>query len=237
MKKGINYWSFKQGTTVKKAMEIAKDAGFDGIELSIDQEGIMGFGSNDLKEIKKMSNDIDIEIPSIASGLYWEYSLTSDSKTIREKSMMYAKRQIDYAVELGADTVLVIPGMVGADFIPNADVLDYSIVYERAINAIGELKIHAEKHKITVGLENVWNKFLLSPMEMRSFIEQIDSKYVASYLDIGNTLLTGYPEHWINILNKKIKKIHFKDYRKNPGGISSFVDLLEIGRASCRERV
>ena len=84
----------------------------------------------------------------------------------------------------------------------------------------------AEKYDIKIGIENVWNKFLLSPLEFRVFIDKIDSPYVGAYFDVGNVLLTGYPEHWIRILGSRIKKVHFKDYRREPGGFGSFVDLL-----------
>ena len=84
----------------------------------------------------------------------------------------------------------------------------------------------AEKVGVSIGLENVWNKFLLSPMEMRDFIDKIDSDFVGSYFDVGNVLFNGYPEHWIKILANRIKKVHFKDYRIAAGGLHGFVDLL-----------
>ena len=89
-----------------------------------------------------------------------------------------------------------------------------------------KVKQYAEEYKVNIGLENVWNKFLLSPMEMRDFIDKIGSDYVGSYLDIGNTLANGYPEHWIRTLGNRIKKVHFKDYRIEAGGLHGFVDLL-----------
>ena len=85
---------------------------------------------------------------------------------------------------------------------------------------------YAAENNIVIGIENVWNKFLLSPLEYRDFIDQVGSPNVGSYFDVGNVLLTGYPEQWIRILGSRIKKVHFKDYRINPGGINAFVDLL-----------
>jgi hexulose-6-phosphate isomerase len=89
-----------------------------------------------------------------------------------------------------------------------------------------KVKEYAESYKVEIGLENVWNKFLLSPLEMRDFIDKVDSPYVGAYLDIGNTLANGFPEHWIRSLNSRIKKVHFKDYRMEAGGLHGFVDLL-----------
>lgn len=73
------------------------------------------------------------------------------------------------------------------------------------------------EHQIHIGVENVWNKFLLSPLEMRAFIDEIGSEWIGSYFDVGNVVYAGYPEQWIRILGKRIKKVHFKDFRRNPG--------------------
>ena len=100
------------------------------------------------------------------------------------------------------------------------------MVYERALEGLSALKSYAEGLEVNIGLENVWNKFLLSPMEMRDFIDKVDSEYVGSYFDVGNTLYCSYPEDWVRILGKRIKKVHFKDYRMEAGGLHGFVDLL-----------
>ena len=127
---------------------------------------------------------------------------------------------------LGADTILVIPGVVNVSFSMPEKKVAYDVVYNRALEGLNELKSYAEELQVNIGLENVWNKFLLSPMEMRDFIDKIGSDYVGSYLDIGNTVYCGYPEDWVRILGNRIKKIHFKDYREQAGGLHGFVDLL-----------
>jgi hexulose-6-phosphate isomerase len=130
------------------------------------------------------------------------------------------------AKELGCDSTLVIPGCVCADFVDPNRIVDYETAYERSLEAFLSLKSEAEALQVNIGLENVWNKFLLSPMEMRDFIDKIGSPYVGSYLDIGNIVANGYPEHWIKTLGKRIKKVHFKDYRREAGALYGFVDLL-----------
>jgi len=85
----------------------------------------------------------------------------------------------------------------------------------------------AKKFKVYIAVENVWNKFLLSPLEMRKFIDEIGSEYVVSYFDVGNVLISGYPQDWIHILGKRIKKIHIKDFKTEIGNITGFVNLLE----------
>lgn len=227
MKKGINIWSFKNGMAVVECIAMAKDAGFDGIELSLNEKGEVSLESTekDILGIKKIAQDVGIEISSLASGLYWFYPATSSDPKIRQKSKDIVKKQLDTAALLGADGILVVPGAV-AGFAPDGEVVQYDVAYDRALEAFTELKNDAESKKVNIGLENVWNKFLLSPIEMRDFIDKIDSSYVGAYLDVGNVINTGYPEQWIRILGKRIKKVHFKDFRRNVGTLEGFVDLL-----------
>lgn len=142
------------------------------------------------------------------------------------KAFDIAKKQLESAAALGVDTILIVPGAVGVDFIPNAPVVPYDRAYDNALAFFSKLAKEAEALKVSVGIENVWNKFLLSPLEMRGFIDAVGSDYVGSYFDVGNVVYSGYPEHWISILNKLIKKVHFKDYRRQAGGLHGFVDLL-----------
>ncbi|HZK71022.1 MAG TPA: sugar phosphate isomerase/epimerase family protein [Clostridia bacterium] len=227
MKKGINIWSFKNGMAVVECIAMAKDAGFDGIELSLNEKGEVSLESTekDILGIKKIAQDVGIEISCLASGLYWSYPATSSDPKIRQKSKDIVKKQLDTAALLGADGILVVPGAV-AGFAPDGEVVQYDVAYDRALEAFTELKNDAESKKVNIGLENVWNKFLLSPIEMRDFIDKIDSSYVGAYLDVGNVINTGYPEQWIRILGKRIKKVHFKDFRRNVGTLEGFVDLL-----------
>jgi hexulose-6-phosphate isomerase len=227
MKKGINIWSFPQGS-IKDSLTLAKNAGFEGVELAIDGVGELTLNSTEkeIKEVKKIADDLGLALYSLSCGLCWEYRLSDDDPAIRQKAKDMIKKQLDTAKILGADTVLVIPGVVNVEFSSPEKKVPYDIVYERALEGINELKSYAESLKVSIGLENVWNKFLLSPMEMRDFIDKIDSEYVGSYLDIGNTLYCGYPEDWVRILGKRIKKVHFKDYRMQAGGLHGFVDLL-----------
>ena len=227
MKKSISYWSFV-GKSAIEAMKLAKDAGFEGIELTMDAEGDLNPSTTDAKlaELKAAAAEIGIALPSVASGLYWSYSFTSDDAEERQKAHDTAVTQMRMAKALGADTILLIPGSVGVEFVPERPIVPYDVVYERALEEVKKLAPIAEEYQINIGLENVWNKFLLSPLEMRDFIDKIGSDYVGSYFDVGNVMYSGYPEHWIRILGKRIKKVHFKDFRCNPGGLNCFVDLL-----------
>ena len=227
MKKGINIWSFPP-VSIKENLKLAKDAGFEGVELALNAEGELSMASTDkeILEVKKVADDLGLSLYSLSSGLCWDYRLSDDDKNMREKAKEMIKKQLYTAKLLGADTALVIPGVVNVEFSFPEKKVAYDVVYERALEGICELKSYAEELKVNIGLENVWNKFLISPMEMRDFIDKVGSDYVGSYLDIGNTLYCSYPEDWVRILGKRIKKVHFKDYRVAVGGLAGFVDLL-----------
>ena len=242
IKKGINFWSFSANNTIEDAMRIAKDAGFEGIELVLSKRGNLSLESTDeeILAIKALSEEIGIKICSLATGLYWEYSLTANDPAIREQGKNIVRRQIDVAALLGVDCILVCPGTVGVDFRPEdvvpdtndvsffagSEVIDYDVAYERSQAAFKELAPYAESKGVIIGIENIWNKFLLSPLEFRNFLDEIGSDYVGAFLDVGNMMLYGYPQHWIKILGKRIKKVHFKDFRRDAKGLAGFVDLL-----------
>lgn len=227
MKKGISIWSFAGGT-LEENFKLAKEAGFDGVEVALALDGEINLDSTeeDLLKIKAQAKAAGIELYSVASGLYWQFSITSNDEAEREKAKACVRKQLWTASVLGCDTILVVPGAVSVSFAPELGVVDYDVAYERSLAAFNELKKDAEQLKVSIALENVWNNFLLSPLEMRDFIDKIGSDYVGSYFDVGNVLYSGYPEQWIKILGKRIKKVHFKDYKKSVGSLDGFVDLL-----------
>ena len=226
MKKGISIWSFPEAP-LEKSFAIAKDAGFEGVEVALDEVGEIALDSTekDLLKVKAAASDAGIQLYSVACGLCWKYWLTSDDKAERDKAKDIIKKELEVAKILGADTILVVPGAVNSEFAPVQRVIDYMDAYNRSFEAISEVAPYAEQLGVSIGLENVWNKLLTGPVEMRDFIDRIGSPFVGSYFDVGNVLFNGYPEHWIRILGNRIKKVHFKDYRMGAGG-AGFVDLL-----------
>ena len=228
MKKGINIWSFDGNKSIAECITLAKRAGFDGIELSLNGTGELSLEvtEKEIDEVKDRLENADLEIAGLATGLYWDYSMTSEDSVQRNKAIDVCKKQLEVASQLGVDSILVIPGAVGVDFIPDKEVVEYEVAYERAKEAISSLVPSAQSAGVAIGIENVWNKMFLSPLELRSFIDDIGSDYVGSYFDVGNVVHNGYPEHWIKILGHRIKKVHFKDYRREAGGLHGFVDLL-----------
>ena len=228
MKKGISIWSFPAGTLLD-SFKLASDAGFEGVEVALDEaagEITLQSTEQDLLTIRKQADDCGIQLYSVASGLYWSYFLNDEDDAVRSKAQDIVKKQLEVASVLGCQTILVIPGCVNAEFAAPGKVMDYETCYNRSLESIQKVKEYAQQYQVEIGLENVWNKFLLSPLEMRDFIDAVGSDYVGSYFDTGNVVHIGYPEHWIRILGKRIKKVHFKDYRYVPGTLNAFVDLL-----------
>ena len=227
MKKSINIWSFV-GKTNREAMKLAKEAGFEGIELALGAEGEISMTSSDeeLLSIKAYAEELGLKLPSLSCGLCWDNSLSADDPAMRQRAFDVIVRQIHCAKVLGCETILIIPGTVFVEFAPHLGVVDYDVAYDRALEAVKKLAPIAEEAGVQLALENVWNCFLLSPLEFRDFIDKVGSPNVGIYLDTGNMRINGYPEQWIKIMGKRIFKVHFKDYRCNPGGINAMVDLL-----------
>ena len=151
MKKSISYWSFS-GKNVFQAMQTAKDAGFDGIELTLDAEGdvTMQTTAAQLAEIRSAAQELGLALPSVASSLFWAYSFTSDDPDEREQAHQAAVCEIQTAKALGADTVLVVPGSVSVEFVPERPVVAYDVCWERALQEMKRLAPIAEEAGINM---------------------------------------------------------------------------------------
>jgi L-ribulose-5-phosphate 3-epimerase len=228
MKKSINIWSFPFDWDFQRKLAVAHEAGFEGFEPELAESGAicLGSGADELSAAKMLAENHGLTLSGLATGLYWGANAASNDPAVRQRAADILHRQIECAAALGIDAVLVVPGAVGVDFIPDAEVVPYDTAYERARAFVQNALPAAERHRVCIAIENVWNKFLLSPLEMRDFIDSFQSEWVGSYLDVGNALATGYPEHWIRILGHRIKRVHFKDYRRAVGSVAGFVDLL-----------
>jgi L-ribulose-5-phosphate 3-epimerase len=233
MLKGINYWAFvpmagEPPLNPLEAMRYARELGYDSFELTVEAEGMLSLSTTraDAERIRKEAEKIGILLPTLASGLAWSASPTHPKAEVRDKAASHSLKVIEIASWLGVKTVLYLPGMVSASFVPDFEPQPYDAVDQRAREALKRIIPTAEKLGITLGVENVWNRYLLSPLEMRDFIDSFQSPHVRSYFDVGNVMLYGHPEHWIAILGKRIAAVHMKDFRVSVGGLGGFVDLL-----------
>lgn len=219
MKKALNQWSVPVGTPIRKFIDLASSSGFDGIELLFREDGELGPAAplEKAAEIARQAADHELDIIGFASGtLFNKYSLVHGSKAEKEKARKVVEHMFETAKALGSGSILCVPGFVDPQN-------SYDQVYEKVRAFLPALVPHAEKYEICVCLENVWNLFLLSPLEMRGLIDEIGSDYVGSYFDVGNILPFGFPEQWIRILGKRIKRVHVKDFRKGVAGTEGIV--------------
>ena len=228
MKKSISTWSFPGDWSLERKLAVAREAGFTGFELELTESGPVSAGAtdDDLRAVRRQFEAAGLEPSGLATGLYWGANGASADPAVRQQAEAILRAQIACAHRLGIDAILVIPGTVGVDFIPGAEVVPYEIAHRRALDFVRRLAPVAAAAGVTICVENVWNKFLLSPLELRAFIDAAGSPAVGSYFDVGNALLTGYPEHWIAVLGNRIRRVHFKDFRRNVATIDGFCDLL-----------
>lgn len=231
--KSINYWSMPGGLDgtleISTFLSAAKRYGYDAVELCIGEGGALGLDTSEsrCKEIVAEAKDLGLSIPSTASGLYWGRALGDGDAVARSQALDDLIKMVTISGWLGARTHLTIPGAVEVFFLPERTILPYDHVWKYATEGLREALPAAEAAGVRMGIENVWNKFLLSPIEMQQFLSQFDSPFVGSYLDVANVLPFGYPDQWLRILGDKVVGIHFKDFRKAVGTIEGFVDLLE----------
>ncbi|HVF09412.1 MAG TPA: sugar phosphate isomerase/epimerase family protein [Abditibacteriaceae bacterium] len=234
MVKSITCWAFDPSRPAAEVFRMAKDNGFEAVEVTVGEGGgqlneplTPQSTQDDCRRVAEQAQTAGIQISSVASGLGWSYPVTTTEKETARKGIEYTAQCLRQAQWLGTDAMLLVPGGVGADFIANFKGAPYDVAYDNALAAINELKPVAEETGVSIGVENVWNKFLLSPLEMRDFVDKVGSPRVGVYFDVGNVLLTGYAEQWIRILGSRIKRVHFKDFKRSIGTIDGFCDLLD----------
>lgn len=235
MKKSINMWAFPypDKMSLKECFQLAKDAGFDGVEVNYNLEGDISpeASSEDLKTIGNMARKIGIEISGLCSFLFWPYSLTSNDPERRKKGTELARKMIYAARDLGTDNLLVVPGAVYIPWNPEPEPVPNDVCEARAIKAIQTVLPDARKAGITMNMENIFaNGFLFSPQEMNRFVDGFHDEHVNVHFDTGNIMQFQFPEHWVPILGKRIKNIHLKEYSKRAGTefhLESFRPLLD----------
>jgi len=233
MKKGINYWAFPHGQGGRPpdpmdAMRAARRLGFDCMELTVDADGPISLATTrgEAERVRRAADDMGLKLLTVASGLAWGTSPTHPDEAVRDEAVRNYEKVLEVASWLGAETVLYIPGMVSASFVPEFAPQPYDRVLAWARDSLRHVLPAAERLGVKIGVENVWNRFLLSPLEMCAFIDSFGSPQVGSYFDVGNVMLFGHPEHWIQILGPRILAVHLKDFRVAVGNLDGFVDLL-----------
>jgi hexulose-6-phosphate isomerase len=222
MIKSISFWSFPAGLSLREIFSRAKAAGYEAVELTLEASGEITLDTPpaEIKKIRQLAEDMGLLLPTFATGLFWSEPIILPGGKTNPKGVEVVKKSLQFASLLGASTALTIPCTVTPD-------LPYDLAYEKSVAALQKLAPTAEKFGVSIGVEYVWNKFLLSPLEFRSFLDEVGSPMVKAYFDVGNVMQSGYPDQWIRILGDRISAVHFKDFRCSIGTIDGFIDLLE----------
>ena len=219
IKKGILTSMLPDKMSWKDRFQLAKDVGFEAIEGQTTEDAALE------TELRKASEATGMPIHSVMNMAHWNFPLSSSDPAAVERSMKGMETSIRNAVAWGGTTVLLVPGVVNPQ-------TSYADAYKRSQAQIRKLLPLAEKSKIIIAVENVWNKFLLSPLEFANYVDSFQSPYLKAYFDVGNIQLYGYPSDWIRTLGPRIAKVHLKDFhnRRNAiirANVPEFVNLRD----------
>jgi L-ribulose-5-phosphate 3-epimerase len=216
IRKGV-YVSMLPKGSWEERFRLARAVGFEDVELAT---------TPDMKEAeaaKKAAQAAGIRIHSVMNQAHWKFPLSSPDPAVVAQSIQGMETSLRNAQFWGADTVLLVPGVVNKE-------VGYKDAWDRSAKAIRKMLPLAEKLKVVIGIENVWNKFLLSPIEFAGYVDQFKSPWVKAYFDVGNIVLYGFPQDWIRTLGKRIVKLHFKDFsfRRDPVIKKSAADFCAL---------
>ena len=214
----VEYSMLPEKVSILERFQIAKDSGFERIECPTTRS------QEDAQAMKAASEKVGLPIHSVMNMDHWKYPFSSPDPAVVEKSLEGARVSIRNAHLWGAETVLLVPAVVNAQ-------TSYREAYERSQPAIRKLLPLAEELNVTLALEEVWNKFLLSPLEFAHYIDEFKSPKIRAYFDVGNVVLYGYPQDWIRTLGERIAKLHIKDFsfRDDPTTHKRVADWVPLG--------
>lgn len=200
LKKSLGLGMIKEELSLTDKFKLVKELGFDGVELN----SPVDFNMSEILDAKLKSG---IELPTVVNKDHWSSPLSDPDPAVRKKCIDSVIKSLQEVKEMGGDTVLVVPGVVN-------EKVSYEQAYITSQQSIRELIPYAEKTGMQIAVENVWNNFLISPVEAKRFIDEINHPLVGWYFDIGNVLRYGWPEHWIKTLNSRIMKLHIKEFSR-----------------------
>lgn len=200
LKKSLGLGMIKEELSLTDKFKLVKELGFDGVELN----SPVDFNMSEILDAKSKSG---IELPTVVNKDHWSSPLSDPDPAVRKKCIDSVIKSLQEVKEMGGDTVLVVPGVVN-------EKVSYEQAYITSQQSIRELIPYAEKTGMQIAVENVWNNFLISPVEAKRFIDEINHSLVGWYFDIGNVLRYGWPEHWIKTLNSRIMKLHIKEFSR-----------------------
>jgi hexulose-6-phosphate isomerase len=180
--------------------KLAKKCGFEGIEATPMED------LNAARQLGKLAREAGVRIHSIVYG-GWDAPFSDPDAEVIKKGLAGMRTALRSAKAMGADAVLLVPAVVKEN-------VRYADAYKRSQEHIRKLLPLAEQLGVIIAVENVWNKFLLSPLEFARYVDEFDSPWLKAYFDVGNVIIFGYAQDWIRTLGKRIVKIHLKDFKR-----------------------
>ena len=205
IKKGVLLDMLPAKFSYAERFKMARDVGFDVVQAPTEPD------ASKAEEIKKAADGANIRIDSVMNMDHWKYPLSSADPAVVEKSLAGMRTSLHNAKLWGSDAVLLVPAVVN----PQTSYRDAWVRSQREIRKLIPL---AEELKVVIAIEEVWNKFLLSPLEMAKYIGEFQSTWVQAWFDVGNVVLYGFPQDWIRTLGKSIVKVHLKDFKRKENG-------------------
>jgi L-ribulose-5-phosphate 3-epimerase len=216
IRKAIMWGTVGVKGSVLEKMKAVKAAGFEGVEMNshMDQE-----------EVLRARDETGLHIPSVCGAQHWSKPLSHPDPKVREQGLEALQQTLRDAKRYGASSVLLVPAVVSKE-------VSYADAWTRSQAEIRKAIPLAEELGVKIACENVWNHFLLSPLEAARYVDEFNSPAVGWHFDVGNIIYIGWPEQWIRILGKRIQKFHIKEFsrkkRDNEGLGKGFdVKLLE----------
>jgi L-ribulose-5-phosphate 3-epimerase len=214
MNKSIGDNLIPKGWTLENGLALIRKAGFDGVELWLGDKPWFQLNTSDaqVRELRRKVEDAGLVVSNVSNTLDWDTPISSRDPAIRDKARHHITRQIETANILGADAILVVAGLVTED-------TPYNEVYRRTVDNIRQLGETASLAKVRIGCENCCSeqRFLISPREFETFLNDVNSPWVGLHLDVGNIHDTGFPEQWIEIHGPRITRVHVKDVLRHRG--------------------
>jgi L-ribulose-5-phosphate 3-epimerase len=205
IKKGLVFEMLPAKLSYAERMKLARDVGFEVVQAPTTPD------EHAAEEIKKAADGANMRIDSVMNVDHWKYPLSSSDPAVVEKSLAGMRTSLHNAKLWGCDAVLLVPAVVNPQ-------TSYRDAWTRSQTQIRKLLPLAEELKIVIAIEEVWNKFLLSPLEMAKYIGEFQSPWIQAWFDVGNVVLYGYPQDWIRTLGKGIAKVHLKDFKRKKDG-------------------
>jgi L-ribulose-5-phosphate 3-epimerase len=205
IKKGVWFGMLPEKLGIADRYKMARDVGFEVVQAPTEPD------ESKAEEIKKAAEAANIRIDSVMNMDHWKYPLSSSDPAVVEKSLTGMRTSLHNAKLWGCDAVLLVPAVVNPQ-------TSYRDAWTRSQKEIRTLIPLAEELKVVIAIEEVWNKFLLSPLEMARYISEFQSPWIKAWFDVGNVLLYGYPQDWIHTLGSSIFKVHVKDFKRKENG-------------------